>query len=298
MNNPHFEVAWVVTMPDKPSGRWMKIRPNIIKSKAMDLWLDDNCIKTPRSLRLNSKKYADDAKDTHEWIQKIDPDFIVVIAYGNIVPQHILDIPKFGPINVHGSILPEYRWASPLQSVFIDKRKETGLTIMKMFATLDTWDMIDKRSIPLPFDWTVKNLIDEVVLNWPKFLSKTLKSYAMWHLVDKPQNEEKATHCSKIAKEDWLVDPFKDTISDIYAKYKAYYLWPKIHFTAPDSWSDSWKNIIIDTLILDEQLFNQDSEFPLFDDTCSLHPAIKSIKLKPEWKKAMDWVDFKNGYIK
>ncbi len=87
--------------------------------------LDEHDIKTPRSLRLESKKYGKEAQETYQRLQELQPDFIVVIAYGNLVRQHILDIPTFAPINVHGSILPEYRGASPLQSVFLDKRKET-----------------------------------------------------------------------------------------------------------------------------------------------------------------------------
>jgi methionyl-tRNA formyltransferase len=101
----------------------------------------------------------------------------VVIAYGKIIPQYILDIPKIAPINVHGSLLPKYRGASPLQSIFLNQDETSGITIMKMDAEMDTGDMIDKLKFKLKFHRTVKNLIDELMKKGPKFLSKTLISY-------------------------------------------------------------------------------------------------------------------------
>ena len=100
-SDPRFEVNGVVTMPDKPSGRGMKMKPNIIKAKARELGLGEDCIKTPQSLKLKSKKYGADAQQTTTRLETLKPDFIVVIAYGKIIPQHILDIPTIGPINVH-----------------------------------------------------------------------------------------------------------------------------------------------------------------------------------------------------
>jgi methionyl-tRNA formyltransferase len=91
-------------------------------------------IRKPKSLRLDSKKYENDAKDTYAWLKSLDVDILYVVAYGNIIPQYILDIPKIAPINIHGSLLPTYRGASPLQTVFLDGLKETGITLMKMEA--------------------------------------------------------------------------------------------------------------------------------------------------------------------
>jgi methionyl-tRNA formyltransferase len=89
------------------------------------LKVENAYILTPRSLRLDSKKYATDAQAFQQWVTDLQPDLFVVIAYGHIMPQRVLDIPVFGSINVHGSLLPEYRGASPLQSVFLDGKEET-----------------------------------------------------------------------------------------------------------------------------------------------------------------------------
>jgi methionyl-tRNA formyltransferase len=106
----------------------MKLRKNIIKETAEQISNTDqnkSFITTPPSLRLTSKKYATEATMFQTWLEKKKPDLLVVIAYGKIIPQHILDIPAIAPINVHGSLLPEYRGASPIQSVFLDGKIES-----------------------------------------------------------------------------------------------------------------------------------------------------------------------------
>jgi methionyl-tRNA formyltransferase len=111
--------------------------------------------------KINPEK-SEEGKQFAQWLQDKKPDFLVVIAYGKIIPQSILDIPVIAPINVHGSLLPKYRGASPLQSVFLHNEKETGITIMKMNAGLDTGDMIDKLKFSIPFDRTVKHVIEKM----------------------------------------------------------------------------------------------------------------------------------------
>ena len=125
----------------------------------------------------------------------------MVIAYGKLLPQSILDIPSKGPINVHGSILPEYRGASPLQSVFLDNKSESGITIMKMNAGMDTGNIIDILKTPLKFERTVMDLIEWIQAKGPHFLNDTLRKYAKEMLGEVVQEEIKATHCSKIEKE-------------------------------------------------------------------------------------------------
>ena len=120
-----YDLVGVMTNPDQPVGRGMKVRANIIKSTAIDLGIDEENIQTPASLRITSKKYADQAQNTTQRLTALKPDILVVIAYGKILPQHILDIPKVAPINVHGSLLPAYRGASPIQSVLLDDQTET-----------------------------------------------------------------------------------------------------------------------------------------------------------------------------
>lgn len=244
-----------------------------------------NLIQTPNSLRLDSKKYAEEAHNFYLWLKEKNPDYIVVIAYGKIIPENILNLPKVWPINVHGSILPEYRGASPLQSVFLDGKKETGITIMEMAPTLDTGDMIDVLKFPLKFDRTVKDLIEEMQEKGPKFLNSVLWKYGKRMLGKVKQNNDLATECGKIEKEDGEIDPNKDNLEDIYKKYRAFYLWPKIY------WINEWKRIIVEELRLDEKLFEENKDKPILDWDI-LNKCIIEIKVKPEWKKSMSWNDF------
>jgi len=283
-----FDITGVVTMPDAPAGRGMKIQENVIKKKWKNMQYD---VMTPNSLRLDSKKYSDEAENFQQRLSEKKPDFLVVIAYGKIIPQHILDIPRFWPINVHGSILPKYRGASPIQSVFLNNDKETGITIMKMDAGLDTWDMIDITKFPLKFDWTAKDVIRKMQENWPQFLVDTLRNYGKWLLGEVKQNDTQATHCGKIEKKDGLIDPYTDSIESIYQKYRAYILWPKIYFMHKD------KRVIIEQLILDEKLYQAHINRSLIIDN-AINPAVISCQVKVEWKKSTVLKEFISNYMR
>jgi methionyl-tRNA formyltransferase len=283
-----FEVTGIVTMPDAPAGRGMKMQENVIKTHGKKIHIDTQ---TPNTLRLDSKKYADEAQAFQQWLAEKKPDFLVVIAYGKIIPQHILDIPTFWPINVHGSILPQYRGASPIQSAFLHDEKETGITIMKMDAGLDTGDMIDTERFPIAFDWTAKDVISKMQEVWPQFLVDTLRKYGKWLLGEVAQDDTQATHCGKIEKEDGLIDPYSDSIQAIYNKYRAYILWPKIYWMYGD------KRVIVEHLILDEALFAAHRDIPLIINNIP-NPCIKTLIVKPEWSRSQSWDDFVKGYGK
>jgi len=263
--------------------------------------IDKFCI-TPRKLNPErSEEWAEFAS----WLKHKDPDFIVVIAYGKIISQAILDIPNIAPINVHGSLLPQYRGASPIQSVFLDKKQYSWITIMKMDAGMDTWTMIDKLKTKLSFNWTSKDLIERIKINGPKFLTKTLRNYAKWLLWEVPQQEADTTYCSKIEKENGEINPFKDSLSDIYAKYRAFAMWPKIYFILGDEfWKNKWKRVVIESLDLDEGKFNEFAKKELIIKNLdnqhhfSLNKATNQLLLKPEGKKKMKREDFLKGYYK
>lgn len=290
-----FDLVGVVTMPDAPVGRGMKVQENVIKQEAkkIDNWqLTTENVTTPRSLSLDSKKYAADAQEFQQWASDLKPDLFVVIAYGHIMPQWVLDIPVFGSINVHGSLLPEFRGASPLQSVFLDGKSETGITVMKMDAWVDTGGMIKKLTTPLSLHRTVIDLIDWIKKQCPAFLNNVLRDWCKWLLDAQSQDHQKASLCRKFEKEDWLIDPFHDSLRDIWKKRQAFALWPKLYFYLDE------KRISIDWLTLhDKVTWNTLDDKPLFENN-SLHPAVSWIRLIPEGKKPLSREEFINGYIK
>lgn len=319
-----FDIVGVVTQCDKPVGRWMEMCENIIKvegKKICNVILNDSeeykknnytlrftqsDIKTPN--KLNPEK-SDEGKEFTQRLKNKEPDFLVVIAYGKIIPQAILDIPKIAPINIHGSLLPKYRGASPIQSIFLHNEKETWITIMKMDASMDTWNMIEKLKFKIPFDRTCKDVIEKMKEVWPRFLGDVLWKYGKWLLWDEKQNNDEVTYCGKIEKESWLIDPWEDSIESIYNKYRWFYLWPKIYFKlnmssfgkggvpTPTRCGTEDLRVIVEELKLDEKIFEENKKSPLIEWK-NLNPAVIEIKVKPEGKKVMERESFVNGYIK
>ena len=158
------EVALVVTNPDKPKGRGMKLIPSDVKKYAIEQNLE---VVQPVKVR-NNPEFV-------EQLKNINPDVICVVAYGKIIPKEILDIPRLGCINVHGSLLPKYRGSSPIQWSILNGDKETGITTMFMDVGMDTGDMINKEVVQIGDDETTGELWDRLSIIGAKLLVKTLK---------------------------------------------------------------------------------------------------------------------------
>lgn len=289
VNDQRFAVVGVVSQPDKPVWRGLTLQENIIKTKAKELQIPEVDIQTPT--KINPEKSIE-GKNFFDRLAAKKPDFLVVIAYGKIIPQMILDIPTFWPINVHGSLLPKYRGASPIQTIFLNKESKSWITIMHMDAGMDTWDIISQRAFPLPFDWTCLHCIEHMQKIWPMFLTDSLRNYAKGKIKTVKQDGSKVINCKKIEKADWEVDVFNESLDTIYAKYRAYYLWPKIFFHF------NGKKIIIEKLRLDEKLFTENKDKTLFAWNQTLNQCVEELILKPEGKKAIDRPSFRNWYLK
>ncbi len=284
--NKNYEIVWVVTQEDKAVWRWMKIKENIIKKEAKKLWVEN--IFTPNKINPQKSK---EWQDFYNKIKELEPDFLVVIAYGKIIPIDILNIPKKWAINIHWSILPKYRGASPIQSVLLNNEKETGITIMKMNEWMDTWNIIKIMKFDIEFDWNALDIINKMQNDWPKFFSEYLYKYWKWELIEQEQNDKEAIYCKKIQKEDWHIEPWKDSLREIYNKYRWYYLWPKIFFI------HNWKRFIIENLKIDKTLFEKNKMESLISNNNELNESIKEIWIKPEGKKTISYNEFKANYL-
>ena len=162
--NNGYKVDLVITNPDKPKGRGMKMVQSPVKEYAISKGIQ---VENPEKIRGNS--------EILEKIRKINPDIICVVAYGKILPKEILDIPKLGCINVHGSLLPKYRGAAPIQWAVINGDKTTGITTMYMDEGMDTGDMILKKEVEIGEDETTGELWDRLAKIGGKLLVETLK---------------------------------------------------------------------------------------------------------------------------
>lgn len=208
-------VVLVVTQPDKEVGRDKKMVYSPIKKVAIENGID---VFQPIKIR-----------NDFEIISEINPDIIITCAYGQIIPQAILDIPRFGCINIHGSLLPKYRGASPMQAAILNGDEETGVTLMYMDAKMDTGDMIAKSSIKIEDTDTIGTVHDKLSFLGRDLLATEFENIISGNITIERQNDEEATYTSMITREDELID-FNNNGKDIINKIRAFNPWPLAYF--------------------------------------------------------------------
>lgn len=189
------EILAVVTQPDKPQGRKMILTPSPVKQEALRLGLE---VYQPRRVR---------TAECIDYLTKLQPEVIVVAAFGQIIPKEILDLPRFGCLNIHASLLPKYRGAAPIQRAIIDGEKETGVTIMQMDEGVDTGDMIAKAVVPIAADETGGSLFAKLSEAGARLMSETLKRICEGEISAEKQPEESPTpYAAMITREDGKID--------------------------------------------------------------------------------------------
>lgn len=221
----------IVTSPDRPQGRKMLITPPPAK-----VWAVENNVPFIQPERLEEKDLPHDS------------DLFIVVAYGKIISEKILNIPKLGSLNIHYSLLPKYRGASPVESAILNGDTETGITIQKMKYKLDSGPIVAVEKLKILPDEKAPELRERLIKLGGELLIKTLPKFANGEIELIPQNETQATHCTKIKKEDGLIDPNSDPVKN-YNKFRAYATWPRTFF-----FKDG-KRIIISEAILENNKF-------------------------------------------
>ena len=213
----HYEIAGVVTQPDRPSGRGRELKAPPIKLLAMDLGLS---IIQPEKLREPAAM---------EQLRLWSPDLIVVAAFGQILRPDVLALPSHGCINVHGSILPRWRGAAPIQAALLNGDSETGVTIMQMDKGVDTGAMLSQRAIKIEDEDTAGSLFEKLSTLGADLLIETLPRYLSGELQPQLQDESKATYASMLKKEDGLLD-FTRTAEELVRRVRAFNPWPSAFF--------------------------------------------------------------------
>ncbi len=191
---PGLNVFAVVTQPDQPKGRDLKLQPSAVKELA-----------TEQGLPVLQPGRARDEAFISE-LRALGPELIVVAAYGQILPQALLDIPRHGCLNVHTSLLPKYRGAAPIQWAIINGDAETGVTIMKMDAGLDTGPMVSEARTPISAADNAQTLHDRLADLGGELLVRTIPDYVSGRIVPTPQPADGSTYARKIKKEDGRID--------------------------------------------------------------------------------------------
>ncbi len=198
------EIAAVFTQPDKPSGRKYKLVPTPVKKKAIELAIP---VYQPASLRK-----GEEAQEAMKILEEIQPDCIVVAAYGQILPKSILDLPKYGCVNVHASLLPKYRGAAPIQRCILEGETETGVTIMQMAEGLDTGDMLLKGSLAIGADETASELHDRLSELGAKLITEALQGLKDGTITPEVQDDALSCYAGMITKDMSALDFTKPAI--------------------------------------------------------------------------------------
>lgn len=208
-----YDVIGVITQPDRASGRGRTLKPPPVKELALELG-----IPTFQPEKLKDQSAMDQLR---AW----SPDLIVVAAYGQILKEDVLDLPQFGCINVHASLLPHWRGAAPINAAILHGDEETGVTIMKMDAGLDTGPMLAKRSIRIKPDDTAGSVFQTLSTLGADLLTETLPDYVSGKITPQPQPEEGATYAPMLKKEEGRLD-FDSDVNELERRVRAFNPWP------------------------------------------------------------------------
>lgn len=249
----------IVTTPDKPKGRKLVLSPTPVK-----VWANENNIEVidPASLK----------KDTSDLVSKLKSgnyELFLVASYGKIIPKEIFEIPSRKTLNIHPSMLPKYRGASPIQSQILNNEKEVGVTIMQIEETMDTGPIIIQKKVEVSLTDGRKNIEQLLAREGARLFAHILPEWTGGFIDLIMQNEEMATYCNKITKEDGLIDLEDDPYKNLL-KIKAFEEWPNTYFFYKNK-----RLIVTDATIKDGKL--------------------EILKVIPEGKKEMSYEDFLRG---
>ncbi|EPU0993354.1 methionyl-tRNA formyltransferase [Cronobacter turicensis] len=226
------QVVGVFTQPDRPAGRGKKLMPGPVKVLAQENGIP---VFQPKSLR---------PAENQALVAALNADVMVVVAYGLILPEAVLAMPRLGCINVHGSLLPRWRGAAPIQRSLWAGDSETGVTIMQMDKGLDTGDMLRKLSCPITADDTSASLYDKLAQLGPQGLLATLEDLATGRAVPEKQDDAQATYADKLSKEEARLD-WTLSAAQLERCIRAFNPWPVSFFMIDDQPVKVWKASVI-----------------------------------------------------
>lgn len=208
------EVSLVVTQPDRPSGRKMTLVAPAVKEAALEAGLP---VIQPEKIKKNA--------EFREHLERIAPDVILVVAYGRIVPDWMLDLPRFGNLNLHASLLPKYRGAAPIQWAIANGEPETGVTTMRLGEGLDTGDILLQRTMPLAPDQTSEDVFPRLAEMGAALMVETLGGLSEGSITPRKQDDSRATLAPILTRDDGRMD-FSQPAITVYNRWRGFQPWP------------------------------------------------------------------------
>lgn len=278
-----YEIVGVVTQPDKPKGRGKTMMPTPVKETALKYNLP---VYQPKKVR---------EPEFVELLRSLKPDVMVVAAFGQIITKEILEMPKYGCINVHASLLPAYRGAAPIQWAVINGDKESGVTIMQMDEGIDTGDMIEKAVVPIAEDETGGSLFDKLSHTGAKLCVKVLRDLEEGTAVREKQPEESTTPYAKMIDKKMGEVDWKKSAKEIEQLIRGLNPWPSAYTKVHGKTLKLWKAKVL----LETSQMNPGQIVKVTKDSLAVQTGqgmLEIQELQLEGKKRMDTSSFLRGY--
>jgi len=276
-----FRVELVVTRPDRPQGRGLELTLSPVKQHALQLGLPTS---QPESIKSNPEFRAQ--------LSDLKPDAIVIVGYGRIIPQWMLDLPPLGNINLHASLLPKYRGAAPIQWAIARGEIITGVTTMKIDAGLDTGDILQQQEISIAPDDTAETLGPRLAAAGANLTAETLRGLQDSTIHPRPQDHARATLAPILKKGDGLID-FSRPASEILNRMRGFQPWPGVYATFRGKNLQIRKATLVHHVLPPSELKAEGDR--LFVG-CGQSTAIEVLELQLEGKKRISAADFIRGY--
>ncbi len=276
-----FRVHLVVTQPDRPKGRGLELIPSPIKERALQLELP---IAQPESIK-NNAAFRSQLTD-------LNPDAIIVVGYGRIVPEWMLDLPPLGNINLHASLLPKYRGAAPVQWAIARGESITGVTTMKIDSGLDTGDILLQHELPVASNDTAETLAPKLASIGADLTVTTLQGAQTGTIHPRPQNHSEATLAPILKKEDGVID-FSRAAIEILNRLRGFQPWPGAYSKFRGKNLLVWRAAAFDQNLPSSEM-KIESDHLLVG--CGEGTAIELLELQLEGKKRSSAADFVRGY--
>ena len=273
------EIQAVVTQPDKPKGRKGELTPSPVKVVA-----EEKGIKVYQPLKVRDEEFV-------ETLRAYNPDVIVVVAFGQIIPLSILKMPKFGCVNIHGSLLPKYRGAAPIQWAVLDGEKETGITTILMDEGIDTGDILLKKTIKIDTDETSGSLFDKLMALGAETILETLDELENGSLTPIKQGESPTAYAKILTKAMGLID-FTKPAKELDCFVRGMDPWPSAYTLLAGKTLKLWKVRAVEGGGKAGSVIDIDKES--FTIACG-EGAIEVLEVQLEGKKRMSAGDFLKG---
>ena len=276
------EIVGVITQPDKPRGRGHELQPTPVKAFALSRGLD---VYQPETLR---------GEEFMELLRKLDPELVAVTAYGKILPEEVINFPKYGCINVHGSLLPEYRGAAPMQRAIIDGKSETGVTIMYMEKGLDTGDMLLVEKCKIEENDNFEDIHDRLSEMGAKALVRVVEDIKTGRVARVKQDDALATYARKIEKSDCAID-FSKSAEVVHNQIRGLSPVPVSFTKTPDG---KLLKVVASRIVSRDKVLGKVGEVISADEeicvACGVG-AVALLRVIPEGKGRMSAADFVRG---